>query len=213
MRKILFDLYGLFMKTQTPDDQRRIEQAARTEELGVSADDFWRAYRELRDPLDAGTMSFGDYIDSMSEELSVSFTDAERIFESDYNSWSNHDPDMVAWLEELIESGVQPALLSNIPTGLVEKLNETQPWLRLFDPLIFSCDTGFAKPDPRIYEEAMRQMNAEPHDVLFLDDTQINIDAAHDFGLNAVRFTDIEQARKDVEAFLAGENIGASHDS
>ena len=56
-------------------------------------------------------------------------------------------------------------------------------------------------------------MNADPRDVLFLDDTQINIDAARNFGLNAVLFTDIHRARKDVEAFLSGENIGAGHDA
>ncbi|MFY9262177.1 MAG: HAD family phosphatase [Actinomycetaceae bacterium] len=212
MRVLLFDLYGLFMRIQTPADVAHIHAAAELANFGVKATDFDRIYHELRGPLDAGTWSFAQYLTQIGNRLGADIGgDPRRIAaveEADYYSWSHHDPAMVTWLEELRANGVVPGLLSNIPTNILAKNRARFPWLKLFKPAIFSCEVGLAKPDPAIYRLAATQMNAPPHDILFLDDTAVNIPPAHAVGMTAVLFTDEATARTDVHAFLNGEPIG-----
>ena len=53
----------------------------------------------------------------------------------------------------------------------------------LVDDVVLSCEAGWAKPDPRIYAEALARLGAEPGDALFVDDTEGNVAAARSLGL------------------------------
>lgn len=68
---------------------------------------------------------------------------------------------------------------------------------RLFDSfegIIGSQECGLRKPDIRIYQLALRRMELPPHDVVFIDDLQPNIDAAKGLGMRVFHysFNDLE---------------------
>ena len=44
------------------------------------------------------------------------------------------------------------------------------PFAGAFDELVFSCDVGISKPDPRIYEIACERLGVEPAECLFVGD-------------------------------------------
>lgn len=54
----------------------------------------------------------------------------------------------------------------------------------LFDQLFLSFEMQLAKPDPRIYQSVIEATGIIPQETLFLDDTQINIDAARRLGID-----------------------------
>ncbi|MBM7824493.1 putative hydrolase of the HAD superfamily [Arcanobacterium pluranimalium] len=207
-KTLLFDLYGLFMRTQSEADKQAIERAAQLEQLAVEPAKFWQAYRDQRDPLDAGRMNFAQYVAAIGERLGVDFPSWEAIFEADCQSWSFHDDAMVQWLYALKEGvktgehNLRIALLSNIPAALLAKIREEKPWLREFDPAFFSCGLGIAKPQEKIFTYAVKVLETTPERVLFLDDTKVNIDAARRIGLNTHHFTDISGAQSAVAEFM-----------
>jgi putative hydrolase of the HAD superfamily len=57
-----------------------------------------------------------------------------------------------------------------------------------FGQLLFSCRLGHRKPDPTAFVAASRRMGVRPAAILFIDDSQANIDAARESGWDAVRF-------------------------
>ncbi|QJC22580.1 HAD-IA family hydrolase [Arcanobacterium buesumense] len=212
MRKLLFDLFGLFMKIQNDDGVAGIHRAAHLDELGVDAKRFDILYRQLRGPLDAGTHNYAQYLNAIGQELNVDFHAIPGLIDAteqaDVESWADHHNDMVSWLEQLHAQGKKPAVLSNVPHTHLAWLKENKPWLALFDPALFSCDLGLAKPDPAIYQAAIDALGGHGDDILFFDDTYANVVSAREAGLRAVHFTGLAQAQRDAEAFLAGEEIG-----
>ncbi|AFV24742.1 hypothetical protein Mpsy_2538 [Methanolobus psychrophilus R15] len=64
----------------------------------------------------------------------------------------------------------------------------------LFDPIIFSSDVRYKKPNPKIYRFALDRMQLKPQEVLFIGDTPENdIIAPQEIGMQAIH---IEEAWK-----------------
>ena len=60
-------------------------------------------------------------------------------------------------------------LISNTPPTsyiILEKLN----LLNRFDIVVFSCDTGYLKPDPRIFSIALEKLNVLPNETVIVGD-------------------------------------------
>ena len=55
--------------------------------------------------------------------------------------------------------------------------------LDIVDQVILSCEAGYAKPDARIYQAALRRLAAAPGDALFIDDTPGHVAAAESLGM------------------------------
>lgn len=65
-----------------------------------------------------------------------------------------------------------------------------------FKDLILSHELHIQKPDREFYLEAVRRTGLEPEELLFVDDSQINVDAAKACGMKAVPYilgTSLEQ--------------------
>ncbi|WP_405993071.1 HAD-IA family hydrolase [Streptomyces sp. NBC_00986] len=54
---------------------------------------------------------------------------------------------------------------------MVCKLIASVQALDIVNTIVLSCEVGYAKPDPRIYTVALQPLDADPADVLFIDDT------------------------------------------
>jgi FMN phosphatase YigB (HAD superfamily) len=59
------------------------------------------------------------------------------------------------------------------------------------------------KPDPEIYRLTLERLGVPASEALFIDDVEINCDAAREAGMRTVRFTDTEQAVAEIESALA----------
>jgi putative hydrolase of the HAD superfamily len=81
-----------------------------------------------------------------------------------------------------------------IPTALVTNSfgveYQRHDWPRLFDATVVSHEVGLRKPDPAIYDLALKRLGVEAADVVFVDDMQANIDAADAMGMATVLHVD-----------------------
>jgi putative hydrolase of the HAD superfamily len=102
------------------------------------------------------------------------------------------------------EQGLRLALLTN-------NVREWEPRWRamipdvddLFELIVDSAFVGMRKPDPRIYELTLERLGLPAEACAFLDDLEVNCDAAAALGMAAVRFVDTDQAIRDLDAALA----------
>ncbi len=92
--------------------------------------------------------------------------------------------------------------LSNYSHYVMSKNPEVLDFLPLMDGGVFSCDVKLIKPDRKIYECITKKYNLVPSECVFIDDIERNVKAAKDFGFNAIRFLNLEQAQRDLNAIL-----------
>ncbi|KAB2341774.1 HAD family hydrolase [Actinomadura rudentiformis] len=192
---IVFDLYGVIARTQTPAARQRLEQLA-----GISGAPFWDAYWSCRPDYDAGQESLA-YWATVADRLGATFADVPALIEADLESWTEVDEEMVDLVVDLADQGRTLGLLSNIISDLVPRFEARHDaWLSRFHALTYSCHIGVAKPDPRAYEICAERLGVTPADVIFFDDSERNVIAAREAGMTAEVFTGPAQVRDLVAA-------------
>jgi len=80
-------------------------------------------------------------------------------------------------------------LLSNTNELHFESIRARYPALAHFHDFVLSYEAGVMKPEPEIYEEAVRRAGCLPEECFFTDDKQVNVAGALRAALDAVRFT------------------------
>lgn len=105
--------------------------------------------------------------------------------EYSYVPWTVLHPDACPVLEALKERGYSLGMISNAYPSLLEALEHLDIG-RYFDHLTISAFAGVEKPDPRIFQMALREMGVEPEAALFVDDQEENVVAAAKLGMTAL---------------------------
>ncbi len=88
-------------------------------------------------------------------------------------------------LDALRAAGHRLGVLSNAYPSLVDALRGLGV-LDYFDLLVVSAFEGCEKPDPAIYQAALRAARVAPAEALFVDDVPENIEAANALGMVGV---------------------------
>ncbi|MEU1202557.1 HAD family phosphatase [Streptomyces sp. NPDC005813] len=186
---VLFDLFGVIARTQSPEDRERVLRAADLP-AAHSADRFWDAYWSLRPDYDSGRTDGRQYWRQVAEALDTRF-DARRtdaLVAADIAGWDGVDPDMIGLVGELSTAGRDIALLSNIPAELAAHYERHHGWLGHFRLRAFSCRIGHAKPDPAAFRWCVDALGTEPRNILFVDDRPENVRAAEELGIQGHLF-------------------------
>lgn len=110
-------------------------------------------------------------------------------------------PGMRELLDDLDGVAVRVAA-SNYPTW-VDVLAEEVLGDR-FDRVLASCHLGARKPDAAFYERLLSTLGLEPHQVAFVDDREVNVEAARAVGLPAHRY----EGAVGVRRWLRGLGLG-----
>jgi putative hydrolase of the HAD superfamily len=97
------------------------------------------------------------------------------------------------------------AILSNSGPGARER-ERHHGFEDITDDIVYSHEVGLAKPDPAAYELTARRLGVEPHEVLFLDDVEANVDAARRAGWHAVLHRDTATSIAAMERIIARED-------
>jgi glucose-1-phosphatase len=138
-----------------------------------------------------GLVDPGDLAQRLSAELEM-----QVPFEKFRELWSS------IFLPETILPGQMLArlhanyrllLLSNTDAIHFGWITEKYPIMRHFDHCVLSFDLGLRKPEPGIYQEAIRQAQCAPAEIFFTDDIAENAAAARLAGIDAVQFQSLVQ--------------------
>jgi putative hydrolase of the HAD superfamily len=110
--------------------------------------------------------------------------------------------DTIALLHRLAEAGHRVHYLSNMPAPFADLLEARESFFQRFDSGVFSARVHHNKPEPAIYALAADRFEAEPEDLVFLDDTLGNVLAAQALGWHALHF--VGAARSEADMRRAG---------
>jgi putative hydrolase of the HAD superfamily len=121
---------------------------------------------------------------------------AGRMFEADLQSWTCINPATVRLMEDLKAAGLKLGILSNMPHEFLAMARKQFPVFKIPDAGIFSCETGFIKPEDGIYEALFAALGCSPYEIVFVDDMRPNVEAARILGMNAFVWKDADAARE-----------------
>lgn len=99
-------------------------------------------------------------------------------------------PESIAAIEALNGRGVPLFALTNMPSEKAAGVFAMDPAFGHFRDIIISGDEGMVKPHAEIYHLACRRCGLAPEQLLFIDDSAANIEAAQALGFATHLFQD-----------------------
>lgn len=103
-----------------------------------------------------------------------------------------------------LRSRCRLGILSNSFVGARELETAMYQFDELVEQIIYSHEIGVCKPDARAFEITCGRLEVRPADCLFIDDYDVNIDAARAAGMQAHLFQGNEQTIARITAHLDG---------
>lgn len=132
----------------------------------------------------------GDREQWLREAHALLETEAGRELPPLHRTW-RQEQRLIAPNIELIERLRPPyrtSVLSNADNTLMRRLTDEHRIHHLFDDIICSADVGMAKPEAKIYALAAQRLGLQPEACVFIDDLEVNVQAARGAGMHGICF-------------------------
>lgn len=98
-------------------------------------------------------------------------------------------PEMSGLLDELQRLDLRAAVLTNdLAAFHSDEWIDRMTVISRFDPVIDLSHTGFLKPSAEAFAYALKVLDTDPADIVFVDDQPANAAGGHDAGLTALWF-------------------------
>lgn len=116
----------------------------------------------------------------------------------------------VTVLRDLHRRGTPLYALTNWSAETFPVARSRFEFLELFDGILVSGEERVAKPDPAVFALLVGRFGLEPSSTVFVDDRQVNVDAAERAGLRGLLFTDPATLCRDLSrlGLLGGDGPG-----
>jgi putative hydrolase of the HAD superfamily len=105
-------------------------------------------------------------------------------------------PSTVDLLRRVKVAGHSLYCLSNMHTASIEHLERSYAFWDVFDGTVISCRVHLCKPEPAIYRHLLETHRLNPADTVFVDDLDVNLNAAAAFGIRTIRFEHVAQCER-----------------
>jgi len=187
---LLFDFGGVLINI---DYQRTVEAVRRLSRRGQGAEFTQASQTELFDQFETGHLDAAGFRAGLRAAYELDATDAE--LDAAWHAMLLDVPaERLALLAELRRRGHQTALLSNTNALHIAEINRRlarQYGLKngiadCLDRVFYSQEVGLRKPGAAIFEHALREMNWQPADVLFVEDSPQHVATARQLGLRVL---------------------------
>lgn len=107
-------------------------------------------------------------------------------------------------LKKCKKTGYRLHLLTNASRKTIDMLTQLYPHVfSCFDSVITPNESGYKKPDTRMFNHLLTTQELDPTNCIFIDDSSDNITTAHALGIQAILYTenlDINKIKHHVNA-------------
>jgi putative hydrolase of the HAD superfamily len=149
--------------------------------------------------LDRGTLGREQAIKRAAQRTGVSEAELARLLVAVPPSLVPF-PQSVDLLYRLKARGYPLYCLSNMHFASIEHLEREHRFFEVFKGIVISCRLKLCKPEPAIYEHALRTYGLKAQDTVFIDDVEVNVAAAATVGIRTIQFRDAAQCERELRA-------------
>ncbi len=143
------------------------------------------------------------FADNIAERIAL-HPDHEALLRAWWDRWpemcTGPIPETVAVMDDLHARGVPMHGLTNMSTESWPGIQALSPAFRYLQTVVVSGEDKVIKPDPAIYQLVLERTGLKPADLIFVDDSLANIEAAAALGFHVHHFTDPAAFRPQLES-------------
>lgn len=195
IKAIIFDLNGLFV--QEPRMSDRVKQ-----DFGVSTEEFLPVLKDLMGKARLpNAPSFYALWEPYLERWGMNFTEQEFF---DYGfGLAKVDQELVEVAKKFKNKGLRLFILSNNFRERTAFYDNNFSFLKeLFDKVYYSWQTGFVKPNPKAYQNLLKENQLQPEECIYFDDKEENVQIAKSLGIKSFIFEDAKETQQTLKSFV-----------
>jgi putative hydrolase of the HAD superfamily len=189
--------------------------AAFQDHSGIAPESLGRAMQRVAEregahplfELEKGKLTEDEFLALLAAELETELghrPELHRFREIYFDALDPNEP-MVALMRGLRDRGYRMALLTNNVREWEPLWRSLLPVDEIFELIVDSAFVGMRKPEAEIYELTLERLGGpSPAECLFVDDVEVNVEAARELGFAGVHFRDNDQAIPEIRAALDG---------
>jgi putative hydrolase of the HAD superfamily len=186
--------------------------AAFQDETGISMEQLGRGMQRVSERdgeyplfrLERGEVSERQFLEDLSWGLEEELGHRPTLhgFSDIYFRALHPNRPMLELMRELRERGYRMAILTNNVREWEPLWRSKLPVDEIFELIVDSAWVGMRKPDRAIYTITLERLGLAPEASLFVDDNELNVEAARELGMHAVHFRSNEQAIPEIRKVL-----------
>ncbi|MEK6902727.1 MAG: HAD-IA family hydrolase [archaeon] len=195
IRFVFFDVGGV-LGTAGPEIKTQFVR-----EIGISLDDYYAFQERFINRVDTGKMTRDVFFQMLNEAFHLGRGDLETVWGTIFERTYREFPQTREWAMKLkTKYGV--GILSNVsPLTLV--LHQEKKAYTGFEPWVFlSCEMGFGKPDPRVFNYINQKTKTKSNECVLIDDREEHVIGARNSGWRAIHHITLEQTQKEFEKIV-----------
>jgi putative hydrolase of the HAD superfamily len=187
--------------------------AAVQDETGIPMEQLGKAMERIAEEkgvhplyeLEKGQVSELDFLAKLGDALEPVLghrPEMHRFREIYFEALHPNEP-MIDLMRELKDGGQRMAMLTNNVREWEPLWRAMLPVDEIFELVVDSAFVGLRKPESEIYELTLERLGGVPPDqCLFIDDADVNCEAAAKLGMAAVHYRDNDQAIPEIREAL-----------
>ncbi|HEY1299084.1 MAG TPA: HAD family phosphatase [Stellaceae bacterium] len=194
-RAVLFDIGGVLVDWNPRHLYRRLfaEERAMEEFLATVCTQDWNEEQDLGRPFAEGVRILTERHPHWADEIAAYDARWHEMLKGPIAG-------SVALLDELRRGGVALYALTNWSAEKFPVGRARFDFFEWFGGIVVSGEEQVKKPDPRIFDLAVRRFGLEPAQTLFVDDSPVNTAAAARLGFRTHHFVDPAGLRRELAA-------------
>jgi putative hydrolase of the HAD superfamily len=197
IKAVFMDIGGVFLSNGWDHNSRK--KAAET--FHFDFDEMEAQHNFIFNVFEIGSISLDQYLDVAVFFKSRDFSKAD--FKNFMFKQSYELPQILAWAKEWKKQIDIPVFaVNNEGQELNDYRIKTFDLHQLFDGFFSSCCVGARKPDPYIFQTALKIAHIKPEECLYLDDRSMLVDAAKRVGIHAFRHELFEETKQLLEQLI-----------
>ena len=190
IRALFWDVGGVLLTNAWDHEERNFA----IEQFHLDKDEVESRHKLCVQPFEEGRMSLDEYLQQTVFSQPRTFSPEE--FKQYMFSLSKPKPDVLE-IARCLRDRYLMATINNESRELNQYRIATFQLTEYFQIFVSSCFVGLRKPDERIYRLALDLTQRKAEECCFIDDRQVNIEAAAKVGMRAILLRDARQLKAD----------------
>lgn len=172
----------------------------------ICSDEYWNLVKadknmtsdwlNMANRVNLGKLPWADFLKHIAKRTGKTLEEVKNLYRNE-----RINPELIELIHTL-KSKYKIGLLTNAHHEFLEPILKETGLVKLFDSIVVSSRAGYIKPDQRIFELALDELDVKPGETIFIDDIKRNTIVAEEMGIKSVLYHDLVQLKDKLSVVL-----------
>lgn len=165
--------------------------------LGIPQQELYSFYLQHNHKANVENMPYKDLWKFLLKELGHLDKEQQALEHMSKQQTHELDLNMLELVQELKSLDYKVGLLSNNTKEAGSRMRGVG-LDKYFDTFLISAEIGFQKPNPKAFEVLLSELDVEPSELIFTDDSIPSLSTSEEIGYTPILFKDYDQFRQEL---------------